>query len=35
MREAKAGRAPPTWVGLKFFNVFGPNEYFKGDMMSS
>jgi ADP-L-glycero-D-manno-heptose 6-epimerase len=22
------------WVGLKFFNVFGPNEYHKGDMMS-
>ena len=21
-------------VGLKFFNVFGPNEYHKGDMMS-
>ncbi len=21
-------------VGLKFFNVFGPNEYFKGDMAS-
>jgi ADP-L-glycero-D-manno-heptose 6-epimerase len=34
MREASAGRAPPMWVGLKFFNVFGPNEYHKGDMMS-
>jgi ADP-L-glycero-D-manno-heptose 6-epimerase len=34
MREAEAGRAPPLWVGLKFFNVFGPNEYHKGDMMS-
>src|SRR6202035_600765 len=22
------------WVGLKFFNVFGPNEYHKGTMMS-
>lgn len=22
------------WYGLKFFNVFGPNEYFKGDMAS-
>jgi ADP-L-glycero-D-manno-heptose 6-epimerase len=22
------------WVGLKFFNVFGPNEYHKGEMMS-
>ena len=26
--------APPQWVGLKFFNVYGPNEYHKGDMMS-
>ena len=34
LREAAAGRAPPFWVGLKFFNVFGPNEYHKGDMMS-
>jgi len=34
MREAAARRAPPRWVGLKFFNVFGPNEYHKGDMMS-
>jgi ADP-L-glycero-D-manno-heptose 6-epimerase len=33
-REAAAGRAPPFWAGLKFFNVFGPNEYHKGDMMS-
>jgi ADP-L-glycero-D-manno-heptose 6-epimerase len=23
-----------AWVGLKFFNVFGPNEYHKGEMMS-
>jgi len=33
-REAAAERAPPRWLGLKFFNVFGPNEYHKGDMMS-
>ena len=26
--------APPQWVGLKFFNVYGPNEYHKGDMQS-
>jgi ADP-L-glycero-D-manno-heptose 6-epimerase len=26
--------APPQWVGLKFFNVYGPNEYHKGSMMS-
>lgn len=25
---------PPLWVGLKFFNVFGPNEYHKGSMRS-
>src|SRR5437764_517597 len=34
LREAEQRRAPPLWVGLKFFNVFGPNEYHKGDMMS-
>ena len=26
--------APPAWYGLKFFNVFGPNEYHKGSMQS-
>ena len=26
--------APPFWCGLKFFNVFGPNEYHKGRMAS-
>jgi ADP-L-glycero-D-manno-heptose 6-epimerase len=25
---------PPFWSGLKFFNVFGPNEYHKGRMAS-
>lgn len=25
---------PSYWFGLKFFNVFGPNEYHKGDMRS-
>ena len=25
---------PPQWAGLKFFNVFGANEYHKGEMMS-
>lgn len=28
------GEAPPHWAGLKFFNVYGPNEYHKGDMQS-
>jgi ADP-L-glycero-D-manno-heptose 6-epimerase len=26
--------APPSWYGLKLFNVYGPNEYHKGDMRS-
>lgn len=25
---------PPLWLGLRFFNVFGPNEYHKGFMCS-
>jgi ADP-L-glycero-D-manno-heptose 6-epimerase len=25
---------PPFWAGMKFFNVFGPNEYHKGRMAS-
>lgn len=25
---------PPQWAGLKFFNVYGPNEGHKGDMKS-
>jgi ADP-L-glycero-D-manno-heptose 6-epimerase len=25
---------PPQWAGLKFFNVYGPNEYHKGPMIS-
>lgn len=25
---------PPQWAGLKFFNVYGPNEYHKGFMAS-
>ncbi|MEO0393361.1 MAG: ADP-glyceromanno-heptose 6-epimerase [Pseudomonadota bacterium] len=33
--DIDAGRPhPPQWVGLKFFNVYGPNEFHKGDMMS-
>jgi ADP-L-glycero-D-manno-heptose 6-epimerase len=27
-------RSPPHWYGLKFFNVYGPNEYHKGRMAS-
>lgn len=25
---------PPRWFGLKFFNIYGPNEYHKGRMAS-
>ena len=28
------GPTPPQWAGLKFFNVYGPNEYHKGSMRS-
>lgn len=27
-------QSPPAWYGLKFFNVYGPNEYHKGRMAS-
>ncbi|HEY0433573.1 MAG TPA: ADP-glyceromanno-heptose 6-epimerase, partial [Chitinophagaceae bacterium] len=27
-------QAPPFWAGLKFFNVYGPNEYHKARMAS-
>ncbi|MEP7229368.1 MAG: ADP-glyceromanno-heptose 6-epimerase [Ginsengibacter sp.] len=30
----KVTTAPPAWAGLKFFNVYGPNEYHKGRMAS-
>jgi ADP-L-glycero-D-manno-heptose 6-epimerase len=33
-RATRAEKLPPQWAGLKFFNVFGPNEYHKGAMMS-
>jgi len=33
-RAARGEKLPPQWAGLKFFNVFGPNEYHKGAMMS-
>ena len=31
---ASGAPTPPQWVGLKFFNVYGPNEYHKDDMRS-
>ncbi len=33
-RAANRVDLPPQWAGLKFFNVYGPNEYHKGEMMS-
>lgn len=33
--EAKAGRTPPHWYGLKYFNVYGPRESHKGPMASA
>lgn len=33
-RAQKREKMPPQWAGLKFFNVFGPNEYHKGTMAS-
>lgn len=33
-REVAKNNKPSQWVGLKFFNVYGPNEYHKGGMRS-
>lgn len=33
-RRAAEGKAPPRWSGLKFFNVYGPNEQHKGGQKS-
>jgi ADP-L-glycero-D-manno-heptose 6-epimerase len=33
-RQALRDYAPPQWVGLKFFNVYGPNEEHKSSMKS-
>jgi len=33
-RYVKKHNLPPRWIGLKFFNVYGPNEYHKGHMAS-
>ncbi len=30
----RGAAAPPAWAGVKFFNVYGPNEYHKGRMIS-
>ena len=34
-QETSAGsQGPPQWAGLKFFNVYGPNEFHKGSQAS-
>ncbi len=34
-KAVREGRPePPQWIGLKFFNVYGPNEYHKGRQKS-
>ncbi len=33
-RYTKKEKLPPQWAGMKFFNVFGPNEYHKDKMAS-
>lgn len=30
----RGDETPPQWVGLRFFNVYGPNEYHKGSQQS-
>jgi hypothetical protein len=35
VRQIEAGCiSPPQWCGLQFFNVYGPNEYYKGQQQS-
>ncbi|WP_421990548.1 ADP-glyceromanno-heptose 6-epimerase [Roseococcus sp.] len=35
-RDVEQGRpTPPRWYGMKFFNVYGPNEYHKAHMRSA
>ena len=34
LKQSSKNNCPPQWVGLKFFNVYGPNEYHKGKMQS-
>jgi ADP-L-glycero-D-manno-heptose 6-epimerase len=34
VQDDGTSKVPPVWAGLKFFNVYGPNEYHKGRMAS-
>lgn len=33
-QESAGAPCPPAWAGLRFFNVYGPNEYHKGAQAS-
>ena len=35
LQVIRAASHPPQWVGLKLFNVYGPNEYHKGPVVSA
>jgi ADP-L-glycero-D-manno-heptose 6-epimerase len=35
LQQDRQGQAPPVWRGLKYFNVYGPNEGHKGRMASA
>ncbi|MGB0575718.1 MAG: ADP-glyceromanno-heptose 6-epimerase [Alphaproteobacteria bacterium] len=34
LETGSADQSPPQWAGLKFFNVYGPNEYHKEGQVS-
>lgn len=34
VRDEGTEKCPPQWAGFKFFNVYGPNEYHKGEQKS-
>jgi len=34
LAQTERGNMPPQWAGLKFFNVYGPNELHKGSQAS-
>ena len=33
-RQSHTGQAPKQWAGLRFYSLYGPNEYHKGDQRS-
>lgn len=34
LQKAMMRQTPPIWFGVKFFNVYGPHEFHKGEMRS-